>query len=246
MEQLISEVRVGGFSGYAGRHAAEESRAPRAPISDDRVAAMLGVLLDDPFLGVIVAEPPHRVSWTNAVGADMLTGNPKEVLIGRRLTDLFPEDMMREIGVLAARQTFGSQPPVLRVIWNDRELFIRVAVIGASEPEERRTLVLQLRWATLSAADAARSPAAPPMVESLVARYAELARLTPRELEVLAMVGQGMSIREIAEALFRSEKTVQNHRDAVGTKLGLHNRVELAAVARRAGLTMDDAARMRV
>lgn len=246
MEQLVNEVRMGGFSGYGGRHVVEDARPARAPVGDDRVVALLNILLDDPFLGVIVAEPPHRISWTNAVGTDMLAGNPKEVLIGRRLTDLFPEDMMREIGVLAARQAFGSQPPVLRVIWNDRELFIRVAVIGANEPEERRTLVLQLRWASLSVEDAARSPSAPPMVDSLVAKYADLARLTPRELEVLAMVGQGMTIREIAEALFRSEKTIQNHRDAVGTKLGLRNRVELAAVARRAGLTIDDGARMRV
>lgn len=57
--------------------------------------------------------------------------------------------------------------------------------------------------------------------------------LSRRELEVLYLISQGKSNREIAEALFVSEKTVRNHVTSLLNKLGLSNRVELAIYAVR-------------
>jgi DNA-binding NarL/FixJ family response regulator len=79
-----------------------------------------------------------------------------------------------------------------------------------------------------------------------VARLGDLDVLSPRELEVLALLGQGLSIKEIAGILFRSEKTIGRHRDSIGAKLGLRNKVELADMARRAGLKIEDVGRERV
>ena len=64
----------------------------------------------------------------------------------------------------------------------------------------------------------------------------ELSRLTPREREVLALIGQGLSSKEIAAQLHRSIKTVHSHRLTLGRKLGASNRVELARIAIRSGL----------
>ena len=63
-----------------------------------------------------------------------------------------------------------------------------------------------------------------------------LENLTPREREILGMIGEGLSIPEIAERLYRSQKTVETHRLALGRKLGANNRVELARIAIRHGL----------
>lgn len=60
--------------------------------------------------------------------------------------------------------------------------------------------------------------------------------LTPREREVLAYIGRGFSLREIAETMHRSIKTVQTHRASLGRKLHASNRVELARAAIQAGL----------
>ncbi|TDO93805.1 LuxR family two component transcriptional regulator [Enemella evansiae] len=55
--------------------------------------------------------------------------------------------------------------------------------------------------------------------------------LTAREVEVLRYVAKGMAYREIADELFVSHRTVQNHVQNVLRKLQLHNRVELALYA---------------
>ena len=60
--------------------------------------------------------------------------------------------------------------------------------------------------------------------------------LTPREAEVLRLVAKGLSYRDIAELLFVSHRTVQNHVQNVLRKLQLHNRVELTLYAIDQGL----------
>jgi DNA-binding NarL/FixJ family response regulator len=57
--------------------------------------------------------------------------------------------------------------------------------------------------------------------------------LSEREMEVLALVAEGKSNNEIAEALFLSEKTVRNHVSTILSKLGFSNRIEAATYAVR-------------
>lgn len=60
--------------------------------------------------------------------------------------------------------------------------------------------------------------------------------LTPREQEVLTLIAEGYSNREIADALVISVKTVDRHRENLMRKLQLHNRVELVKYAIEKGL----------
>lgn len=63
--------------------------------------------------------------------------------------------------------------------------------------------------------------------------------LTERETEVLRMVAKGMSYKQIAERLFISHRTVQNHVQNTLRKLQMHNRVELTRWAIERGLDED-------
>lgn len=60
--------------------------------------------------------------------------------------------------------------------------------------------------------------------------------LTPREHEVTRMIAEGLSIRAIAERLFISRKTVENHRTNIYGKLNAHSAVELIRCAAKLGL----------
>jgi DNA-binding NarL/FixJ family response regulator len=63
--------------------------------------------------------------------------------------------------------------------------------------------------------------------------------LTPREREVLALVGAGLSNAEIGGRLFLVEGTVKAYVSAVLTRLAVKNRVQAAIVAYEAGLVTD-------
>ncbi|MEY9212623.1 response regulator transcription factor [Thermobifida halotolerans] len=63
-----------------------------------------------------------------------------------------------------------------------------------------------------------------------------LDRLTGREREVLARVGEGLSNQQIARRLHITETTVKTHVSRILTKLGLRSRVQAAILAREAGL----------
>ena len=60
--------------------------------------------------------------------------------------------------------------------------------------------------------------------------------LTPREQEVLKLIAEAHTNREIGEILHLSEKTVESHRGNVLAKLGMRDRVELVRYAIRRGL----------
>lgn len=57
--------------------------------------------------------------------------------------------------------------------------------------------------------------------------------LTPREREVIQLIGQGLKNKGLAARLNLSEKTVHNHLASIFRKLGVSDRLELAAFARR-------------
>lgn len=56
-------------------------------------------------------------------------------------------------------------------------------------------------------------------------------RLSVRELQVLSLIGDGQSTREIAEALSLSVKTIESHRAAIKRKLGLETNAQLVQYA---------------
>jgi two-component system response regulator NreC len=63
-----------------------------------------------------------------------------------------------------------------------------------------------------------------------------LEEITPRELQVLRLIAKGRTRNEIADELFLSPLTVDNHRKSLMRKLGIHDRVDLARFAIAEGL----------
>ena len=64
----------------------------------------------------------------------------------------------------------------------------------------------------------------------------EVEPLTEREREVLTLIAEGLTSREIAERLVVSPKTVDRHRENIMGKLNMHSRVELVRYAIERGM----------
>lgn len=60
--------------------------------------------------------------------------------------------------------------------------------------------------------------------------------ITPREHEILVLIAEGLSNREIGERLFVSENTVKTHSSRIFEKLGVNRRVQAVQKARELGL----------
>jgi DNA-binding NarL/FixJ family response regulator len=105
--------------------------------------------------------------------------------------------------------------PEARAAWDDA-----LAEDGTFDPRDRTSLEALLRFA--QEPDAAE---APPNVQPAGA-------LTPREAEVLRLVAQGKTDRQIAAALIISEKTVGRHLDNLYAKLGVSSRAAASGGAR--------------
>ena len=96
-------------------------------------------------------------------------------------------------------------------------------------PEVTRRVIEQMTNGSVADAQAA-----PRQVD----RDPRLDDLTPRELEVLGLVGRGLSNAEIAGRLFVGEATVKTHLSNVFAKLHLRDRVQAVVLAYEAGLIL--------
>jgi len=97
---------------------------------------------------------------------------------------------------------------------------------------------------TLRAVHRGESFSSPRMTASLFSRIAELAgervleiplssvKLTPRELEIVNLIAEGLSNKEIAQQIAVETQTVKNHIHNILDKLQLHNRLEAVEYAR--------------
>ncbi|MGW1270548.1 response regulator [Streptomyces sp. NPDC002491] len=112
----------------------------------------------------------------------------------------------------------GASGYVLKQIrGSDLVSAVRTVASGQSmlDPATTARLMRSLR------ADPADAPAVP----------SELASLSPRERDILALIGEGLTNREIGTRLYLSEKTVKNHISRLLAKLGVQRRVQAAVLA---------------
>lgn len=198
-------------------------------------------LVEDAGACVLLLDPEGTILFANELSARTVRMTVPDIL-GKKYTDFLPADFASE------RVGF----------------FRRVAETGVSMVVEHTFAGVRRRTSLRSfPADAAGNkrvlmvcrPALAEDIKSTVgdAEYVQakvndlggLQGLTPRELEILCLIGQGMATADIAKLLHRSEKTVEWHRVSLGTKLGVTNRVELARIAIRSGMVQVDSPRAR-
>ncbi|NNG18537.1 response regulator transcription factor [Naumannella sp. ID2617S] len=210
-----------------------ETTGKRVMLVDDHpmwLEAMGGDLEDDGFVIVATARTGEdclrraRAARPDVVVMDLQIPTPDGATCTEILMEEFPE--LKVLVVSAS----GERADVLRAV----KAGARGYLLKSATPEEMREGVRQT-----AAGEAVFTPSLAGMVLGEFRRMVTKAEehndsgpsLTSREIEVLRYVAKGMAYREIADELFVSHRTVQNHVQNVLRKLQLHNRVELALYA---------------
>jgi DNA-binding NarL/FixJ family response regulator len=140
-------------------------------------------------------------------------------------------------GLQATRQIMDDSPEtaVLMLSMHSESTWVRQAIdAGAKGYVLKNALELDLGSAIRKVA--AGGTVFDPQVEQREELKGERHALTPRELEVLQMIVDGKSNKEIATALDLSANTVAVHRANIMNTLGIHKTAELVVYAIRAGL----------
>ncbi|TDW69379.1 response regulator [Kribbella pratensis] len=209
----------------------------RILLADDHALVRRGVRL------ILDSEPDLEVIAEAADGSEAVS------LAGRLPVDLAILDiaMPRMTGLQAARELSVVRPD-LRVLmltmYDNEQYFFQALKAGASGYVLKSVLdrdLVEACRATMRGEPFLYAGA----VTALVRTYLDRVRqgvdlpqqiLTAREEEVLKLVAEGNSSKEIAEILTISIKTVERHRSNMLQKLGLRDRLDLTRYAIRAGL----------
>ena len=166
---------------------------------------------------------------------------------------LMDVQMPRLNGIAATRLIKAEQPGVkivmLTMAEDDTELFeaLKSGANGYLLKTEDTDRFLRL----LSGVVAGEMPLSPGLAERVLQEFARQGRdiesagtpiehenpLTPRQMEVLILVAQGLTYKEVGAKLFLSEVTIKYHMGEIINRLHLENRRQAIEYARRTGLT---------
>jgi DNA-binding NarL/FixJ family response regulator len=190
---------------------------------------------------VINAEHDLQVVAEAADGAEAV----KRALAGDIHLAILDVSMPRMTGLQAARELSRRRPELRLLILSmyDNEQFLFEALKAGASGYVLKSGADDDIVEACRAAMRGQSFLYPSAVSALVRDFLGRADkdgdydpLTPRELEVLKLIAEGKSSREIAELLVVSIKTVERHRADILHRLGLRDRVDLTRYAIRRGL----------
>ena len=208
----------------------------RVLLADDHVVVRRGLRL------VLDAEPDLEVVAEAGDGAEAVAKGLDEG-VDLAVLDI---SMPRMTGIQAASE-LSRRRPELRLLMlsmhDNEQYFFEALKAGASgyvlKSAADRDLVEACR-ATMRGEPFIYPAAVTALIRDHLEKASDVAQprelLTPRELEVLKLIAEAHSSKEIAQILVISIKTVERHRANILEKLGMRDRVELTRYAIRRGL----------
>jgi DNA-binding NarL/FixJ family response regulator len=209
----------------------------RILLADDHAVVRRGLRL------VLDAEPDLEVVAEAGDGSDAV----RRALADEVDLAVLDVTMPRLTGLQAAAELSKRKPElkVLMLSMHDNEQYLFQALKAGAAGYVLKTAADRDLVEACRSAMRGEPFVYPKGVAALIREYLEAAHegsiesedpLTPRELEIVKLIAESYTTRQIAETLVISEKTVERHRSNVLEKLGFRDRVALTRYAIRRGL----------
>ena len=202
----------------------------------DRERPTVFVVDDDPAirksLGMML--DAHGLRWREYGSAEEFLGEfdvsrPGCLVLDLRMPGTTGEEALRQL-----REAGAAMPVIVLTGHGDVSAAVRTMKLGLvdflQKPVDHSILIQTVREALRQDGERRRRETGNDALRS------RMGTLTPRELQLLAMLANGKTSKEIANSLDVSVKTVDNHRAHLLEKLAASNVAELAAMAVRAGI----------
>ncbi|HEX5995363.1 MAG TPA: response regulator transcription factor [Jiangellales bacterium] len=211
----------------------------RVVVADDQALVRAGFRMILTADGIdVVAEATTGAEAVEAVRRH----HPDVVLMDIRMPDMD--------GLAATRHILsgtGEVPRIIMLTTFDLDHYVYAALTAGASGFLLKDVTPEQLVGAVRVVRSGDALLAPAITRRLVERFAQhdtdaatihrdLSALTPRELEVLGMLAQGLSNAELAGRLHLSEATIKTHVARILAKLGLRDRVQAVVVAYRTGL----------
>jgi DNA-binding CsgD family transcriptional regulator len=194
----------------------------------------VGVSIMDSKGGLVFVNDTSQLLFFNEVGVDYRD---------KTVWDFHPPAFCEERIAMIGRVLKEKRPLGIRHIYFGRRIESTVWPIGDKAPPFDRVIVVSHNHA--SGLLAVEPPTPFETFETDYIGLGPLSVLTKRELEVLVLLGHGMSVPRAATILHRSPNTIQRHKESIGRKLRLRGQAELVSLVASIGLDLGDARRTR-
>ena len=194
---------------------------------------------------VLACTPDGVILFANKVASSGFKRFTAQTVIGQNLLDFSPKAWALERIEFMKHTAERGRPLVVVEIIMGTRLCTTITPIEHTDKELfDRILLITVEKVTPTKLKQLRNRLAPgDIIDAKVVDLGPLSILSRRELEILALMGQGLRQKQIAERLHRSVSTIDRHRERIGEKLGMTDRIDLVTLAREAALEFSDATR---
>lgn len=200
---------------------------------------MIGAALEGLCVGLVITNPSGRAIWMNRVAKKVL-GLNGDMILGKPLSHVIRDPKLTEFWQNAA----GNEDTIMDEVsirWPDT-MELKISATACLD-QSGELIGRALLFCDVTHDKSVRVELSHALADRLLRMAGESAipgspheGLTPQELHILRLVGEGMSNQQVADELTVSISTIRTHLKSVYRKLGLQSRSEAVSYAVRNGL----------